>query len=154
MMEGEKSKKSISKIESPRPKWKRLDGQGIESTSTFAHFRGIILEEEDRQSKAIPLVLAREELQRTNTDKRIQTVSEQVNWENVSLRGMTSYTFVTNDYAKRRHTYQLQVSANNIFSYVKNLNQRVAEIKDVVGTTIGFSREEKYATKIRNEELK
>jgi hypothetical protein len=72
MMEGEKSKKTISEIESPRHKWKILDGQGIESTSTFPPFRGIVLEEEDIQSKSIPLVLAREESQITNTDKRIR----------------------------------------------------------------------------------
>jgi hypothetical protein len=67
---------------------------------------------------------------------------------------MESYTFVTNDYARRRHTDQLQVSTNNISSSVNTLNQRVAEIKDVVGTTVGLIKEEKDVAKRRDEELK
>jgi hypothetical protein len=74
-------------------------------------------------------VLAREESQVTRTHKRINNFLGQVNWTNVSLRGMESYTFVSNDYARRRHIDQLQVSTNNISSFGNSLNQRVGEIK-------------------------
>jgi len=71
MMEGEKRKKAISEIESPIHKWKSLYGQGIESTSTFPPFKVIVLEEEDKQSKSIPLMPDMEESQVTSTDQRI-----------------------------------------------------------------------------------
>ena len=81
MMDSEKGKW----IESPKHKWKSIDGQQLESTSTFPLFKSILLEEEEKQSKAVPLVLAKEESQMSNTDRRIQVVSEQTNWTNVAL---------------------------------------------------------------------
>ena len=66
-------------IESPKHKWKSIDEQQLESTSTFPPFKIVLLEEEEKQSKDVPLVLAREESQLSNTDKRIQVVSEQIN---------------------------------------------------------------------------
>ena len=65
------------------------------------------IEEEEKQSKAVPLVLDKEESQMSNTDRGIQDVLEQINWTNVALRGMVAHTFVTNDYARRIHIDQL-----------------------------------------------
>ena len=53
--------------------------------------------------------MAKEESQMSNTDRRIQVVSEQTNWTNVALRGMDAHTFVTNDFARRRHIEQLHI---------------------------------------------
>jgi hypothetical protein len=43
---------------SPRHKWKSLEGQTVESTSTFPPFKGIVLEDNNRQVRAVPLMLA------------------------------------------------------------------------------------------------
>jgi hypothetical protein len=81
MMDSEKGKGP----EIHKHKWKTIYGQQIESASTFPPFKIIMLEEEEKQSKAIPLVLAREDSQMSSIDKRIQIVSEQINWTNISL---------------------------------------------------------------------
>ena len=67
MMDFEKGKG----IESPNNKWKSIDGQQLESTSTFPPFKSILLEKEEKQCKVVPLVLAKEESQMSNTDRRI-----------------------------------------------------------------------------------
>ena len=67
MMDSEKGKG----IESPKHKWKSIDGKQLESNSTFPLFKSILLEEEEKQSKVVPLVLAKEESQMSNTDRRI-----------------------------------------------------------------------------------
>ena len=56
MMDSEKGKG----IESPKHKWKIIDGKQLESTSTFPPFKIILLEKEEKQSKVVPLVLAKE----------------------------------------------------------------------------------------------
>lgn len=75
MLEAEK--KLESKSSKPGHKWKILDGQKIES-STFPPFKGLVLEEDGKQSRAIPLVM-KEESQLPNTNKRIQKNSKQIN---------------------------------------------------------------------------
>ena len=66
-------------VENPKHKWKSVDGQQLESSSTFPAFKSLLLEEEEKHSKAIPLVLAKEEPQMSYVDKRIQYVLEQIN---------------------------------------------------------------------------
>jgi len=86
---------------SPKHKWKSIEGQTVESNSTFPPFKGIVLEDNNRQVKVVPLLLSEEAIQLSGIDKKVQSVSEQINWTNTALRGMTSHTFVTNDYAKK-----------------------------------------------------
>jgi hypothetical protein len=74
---------------SPSHKWKSIDGTIIESKTTFPPFQGIILEDSSKQAKAIPL-LTDEANQLSGIDKRVQSVSEQLNWTNTALRGMAT----------------------------------------------------------------
>ena len=70
MMDSEK----VKGIEIPKHKWKGIDGQQLESTSTFPPFKSALLQEEAKQSKVIPLVLAKEQSQMRNSDKKIHIV--------------------------------------------------------------------------------
>ena len=119
----------VKGMEIPKHKWKSIDGRQSKSTYTFPPFKSILLEEEEKQSKAIPRVLAKEDSQMSNSDKRIQIVSEQINWTNITLRGMTTHTFVTSDYACRRHVDQLQVSINELVSSNNSLSLHISESK-------------------------
>jgi archaellum component FlaC len=65
----------------------------------------------------------------------VQSISEQVNWTNTALRGMATHTFVTNDYARKWHIRDLQVSTNTIAQSINQINDRVADIYDHVGKT-------------------
>jgi len=62
MMEG-------GKEGSTRHEWKNLEGKIVESTSTFLSFKGIILEDSNRQAKAITLMLADEATQLSGVEK-------------------------------------------------------------------------------------
>jgi hypothetical protein len=95
-------------------------------------FKGIILGEEEKQTKATPLMIHKEESQQTNSEKRLQSVSEQLNWTNTALRGMEAHTFVTNDYARKKQIDQLQVSANQVASSINSVNSQVFEIKNTL----------------------
>lgn len=64
--------------DSPGHKWKGLDGNTLESRTTFPPFQGIILEDSSKQAKAIPLLLDGEN-QLSGIDRRVQSVSEQLN---------------------------------------------------------------------------
>ena len=75
MMHAEPSKE----VENSKHKRKSLDGKQLESTSTFPPFKSILLEEEDRQFRAVPLARARDEPHMTNIEKKNQGVSGQVN---------------------------------------------------------------------------
>jgi hypothetical protein len=110
---------------SARHEWKSLEGKTVESTSTFPPFKGIILEDNNRQVKAIPLMLAEEATQLSGIEKRVQSITEQVNWTNTALRGMATHTFVTNDYARKGHIRDLQVSTNTIIQSINQINDRV-----------------------------
>ena len=98
----------------PRHKWKILEGQTIESNSTFPPFKCIVLEDNNRQVREVPLLLADEATQLTGVDKKVQSLLEQLNWTNTALRGMTTHTFVTNDYARKGQIKDLQVSTNTV----------------------------------------
>jgi hypothetical protein len=87
---------------SPKHKWKSIEGHTVESNSTFPPFKGIVLEDNNKQVKAVPLLLSEEAIQLSGIDKRVQSVSEQINWTNTALRGMATHTFVTNDYARKK----------------------------------------------------
>jgi hypothetical protein len=99
---------------SPKHKWKSIDGNTVESNSTFPPFKGIVLEDNSKQVKAIPLLLSEEAIQLSGIDKRVHSISEQINWTNTALRGMATHTFVTNDYARKGQIVDLQVSTNTI----------------------------------------
>jgi hypothetical protein len=48
---------------------------------------------------------------------------------------MATHTFVTNDYARKGHIKDLQVSTNTIAQFVNQMNDKVADIYDRVGKT-------------------
>ena len=82
-----------------RHEWKNLEGKPVESTSNFSSFKGIILEDGNKQSIVVPLMLEDESAQLSILERNVQSVSKQINWTNTALRGMATHTFVTNDYA-------------------------------------------------------
>jgi hypothetical protein len=84
-----------SESPSPKHKWKSIDGSIVESNSTFPPFKGIVLEDNAKQVRAIPLLLSEEAIQLSGIDKRVQSVSEQINWTNTALRG-NGYTYFHN----------------------------------------------------------
>lgn len=49
------------------------------------------------------------------------------------MRGMAAHVYVTNDYAKKRHTNNLQVSVNSIVSSMKILNMKITGFKEEIG---------------------
>jgi len=103
-----------SESSTPKHKWKGIDGSIIQSNSVFPPFKGIVLEDNSKQVRAIPLLLSEEATQLSGIDKRVQSVAEQVNWTNTALKGMATNIFVTNDYARKEQIYDLQVSTNTI----------------------------------------
>jgi hypothetical protein len=60
---------------SARHEWKNLEGKTVESTSTFPPFKGIILEDSNRQVKAIPIMLVDEATQLSGIEKRVLSIS-------------------------------------------------------------------------------
>jgi len=63
----------------PKHKWKSIEGQTVESNSTFPPFKGIVLEDNNIQVKAVPLLLYEEAIKLSGIDKRVQSASEQIN---------------------------------------------------------------------------
>jgi len=126
--------------------------QTIESNSTFPPFRSIMLEEEHKQSRALPLVLSKEESLNTS-DQRIQTMSEQVNWTNIALRGMPQHTFVTNEYARKKHIESLHKSLNNLIDSTNALTMRVSESKIDIGLTIDLLKHEAPLHEHRHKDM-
>jgi hypothetical protein len=55
----------------PKHKWKSKEGQTVESNSTFPPFKGIILEDNNRQVKAVPLLLSEEAIHLFGIDRRV-----------------------------------------------------------------------------------
>jgi hypothetical protein len=105
----------------PKHKWKIIEGQTVESNSTFPPFKGIVLEDNNRQVKTVPLLLSEEAIQLSGIDKRVYSIAEQINWTNTPLRGMATHTFVTNDYARKGQIIDLQVSTNTIVHSVNEI---------------------------------
>jgi hypothetical protein len=97
-----------------RNECKNLEGKPVESTSTFPPFKGIILEYGSKQARDVPLMLEDEAAQLSGLERKVQSMSEQINWTNTALRGMATHTFVTNDYARKGQFRDLQVSTNTI----------------------------------------
>jgi hypothetical protein len=60
----------------PRHKWKILEGKTVESNSNFPSFKGIVLEDNNRQVRAVPLLLADDATQMTGVDKKVQSLSD------------------------------------------------------------------------------
>jgi hypothetical protein len=120
----------------PKHKWKSIEGQTVESNSTFPPFKGIVLEDNNRQVKAVPLLLSEEAIQLSGIDKRVQSVSEQINWTNTALRGMATHTFVTNDYARKGQIVDLQVSTNTIVHSVNQIQEKVTDVKDKMDSAL------------------
>jgi hypothetical protein len=82
---------------STKHKWKALDGQTVETDFPFPPFKEIILGEEEKQTKATPLMIHKEESPQTNSEKRPQSMSEQLNLTNIALTRMEAHTSITND---------------------------------------------------------
>ena len=55
----------------PKHKWKSLEGQTVESNLTFPPFKGIVLEDNNRQVKVVSLLLSNEVTQLTGVDRRV-----------------------------------------------------------------------------------
>jgi predicted dienelactone hydrolase len=108
------------------------DGQTTETDFPFPPFKGVILGEEEKQTKATPLMIHKEESQQTNSEKRLQSVFEQLNWTNTALRGMVAHTFVTNEYSRKKKIDQLQVFTNQVTSSINFVNSQVYEIKNTL----------------------
>jgi hypothetical protein len=89
-----------------------------------------------------------------NIERKIQNASEQLNWTNTTLRGMETHTFVTNDYARKTHIDQLQVSTNKIIYSVNQMQQKIYEVKSDVEVTRNLVQEEKGSLKENHEELR
>jgi hypothetical protein len=138
---------------SPRHKWKSLEGQTVESTSTFPPFKGIVLEDNNRQVRVVPLVLAEEAIQLTGVDKKVQSLSKQINWTNTALRGMATHTFVTNNYARKGHIRDLQVSTNTIVQSINQINDKVVDVQEKVDKTIDVVTHKSQESTQHHEEL-
>jgi predicted nucleic acid-binding Zn-ribbon protein len=137
----------------PKHKWKSIEGQTVESNSTFPPFKGIVLEDNNRQVKAVPLLLSEEAIQLSGIDKRVQSVSEQINWTNTALRGMATHTFVTNDYARKGQIIDLQVSTNTIVHSVNEIQDKVTDVKDKMDSTLSEISSKSRESLRNHEEL-
>jgi hypothetical protein len=90
----------------PCHKWKSLDGSILESKTTFPPFQSIILESDSSQEKACPL-LTDTGNQLSGIDKRVQSVTEQLNGTNTSLRGMATQVYQAETHVKPEQIYDL-----------------------------------------------
>ena len=59
------------KESSSRHEWKNLERKLVESTSTFPPFKGIILEDGNKQVRAVPLMLANEDAQLSGLERKL-----------------------------------------------------------------------------------
>jgi hypothetical protein len=137
----------------PKHKWKSLEGQTVESSSTFPPFKGIVLEDNNRQVRAVPLLLSDEATQLTGVDRKVQSLAEQLNWTNTALRGMATHTFVTNDYARRGQIRDLQVSTNTVVQSVNEIQDKVTDVKEKMDTALIEISSKSRESKRNHEEL-
>ena len=63
-------------------------------------------------------MLANEASQLSSLERKVESVFEQVNWTNTTLRGMATHTFMTNDYARKGQIRDIKVSTNTIVQSV------------------------------------
>jgi len=138
---------------SPRHKWKSLEEQTVESTSNFPPFKGIVLEDNNRQVRVVPLMLADEATQLLGVDNKFQSLSEQINWTNTTLRGMATHTFVTNDYVRKGQIRDLQVSTNTIVQSINQINDKVVDVNEKVDKTIEVVTHKSQESTQHHEEL-
>ncbi len=84
-----------TKSSSPSSKhqWAPSDDTNIESSSTFPPYKGIILEDTGKVGRAVPLALINDFA--LGIDGRVQKVSEQINWTNISLKGLAIHSSTT-----------------------------------------------------------
>jgi hypothetical protein len=97
----------------PGHKWKTIEGNTVESKTTFPPFQGIVLENDSQHAKATPLLIDTGN-QLSGIDKRVQNVSEQLNWTNTALRGMATQVFDSKDQVKPEQIHDLQVTTNTV----------------------------------------
>jgi hypothetical protein len=109
--------------ETPSHKWKTVDGTEIESKTTFPPFKSLVLESESATAKAIPLLIDTGN-QLSGIEKRVQNVSEQINWTNTALRGMATQVYQTKS-VNPEQLVDLQVSTNTTVNAVNQLQDRV-----------------------------
>jgi hypothetical protein len=81
-------------------------------------------------------LLSDEANQLSGIDKRVQSVSEQLNWTNTALRGMATQIYITNDYAKKEQIMDLQVSTNTIVHSVDQIQEKVIDCKEKMDSAL------------------
>jgi hypothetical protein len=126
------SQKHISQVtgegtSTPGHKWKGIDGKAIESRTNFPPFQGVILENDSTQAKAIPL-LPDTGNQLSGIDKRVQSLSEQINWTNSALRGLATQVYQTPDHVNPEQIIDLQVSTNTVVDATNHIREKVESL--------------------------
>jgi hypothetical protein len=80
------------------------------------------LESDSKHAKANPLLIDTGN-QLSGIDKRVQNVSEQLNWTNTALRGMATQVFEPKE-IKPEQIYDLQVSTNTTVHAVNQIHDK------------------------------
>jgi hypothetical protein len=99
------------------------------------------LENESATAKAVPLLIDTGN-QLSGIEKRVQNVSEQVNWTNTSLRGMATQVYQTKT-VNPEQLVDLQVSTNSAVHVVNHLQDRVSTLTEKVESTLNLKQSEK-----------
>jgi hypothetical protein len=115
----------------PGHKWKSTDGNTLESKTPFPPFQGILLENDSQQARATPLLIDTGN-QLSGIDKRVQNVSEKINWTNIAWRGMATQVFERKEQVKPEKILDLQVSTNTIVHPVNQVHDRVHHLDSKV----------------------
>lgn len=135
----------------PSHKWKSVDGSTLESKTTFPPFQSIILESGTTHAKACPL-LTDTGNQLSGIDKRVQSVSEQLNWTNTALRGMATQVYQTESNIKPEQINDLQVSSNTATRALNLLQDRVITLDSKVDKTLQ-ELASKHSEKLKTDDI-
>jgi hypothetical protein len=127
--------------EAPSHKWKTVEGTEVESKTTFPPFKSLVLENESSHAKAVPLLIDTGN-QLSGIEKRVQNVSEQINWTNVALRGMATQVYQTKS-INPEQLLDLQVSTNTSVHVINHLQEKISVLTDKVESTIALKQTEK-----------
>jgi hypothetical protein len=111
----------------PGHKWKSLDGQTVESKTTFPPFQSILLESDSQTAKAAPLLIDTGN-QLSSIEKQVQNVSEQFNWTNTALRGMATKVFDPNPSVHPDEIVSLQVTTNTAVHAVNQIHEKIVNV--------------------------
>ena len=125
------------------PNWISAKGNEIKTQYPLPPFKPLKLEEGDKNSLSIHIVILGE-----GKDNSIKNVFEQQNWSNIALKGLVRFTISSNQIAKKEHIESIQVTENDLVEYVDYLkettDQKLDKIEMVIQHTtdsqIGESR--------------